>query len=245
MTNNLAVNVNDLTFRYNHSPVVLANVNLAIAAGEFFGLIGPNGGGKTTLLKLLMGLLSQHNGNVTIFGKSPKKMRKIIGYVPQYSTFDRDFPISVVDVVLMGRLGHCHSFCWYPKHDRKIAVEMLERLEIAHLAQEPISNLSGGQMQRVLIARALACEPKLLLLDEPTANVDMHMEENVFELLAELKGNMTIIVVSHDVGFISKYVTNVACVNRNVFCHAANKLTSHLLEQLYNMPLKAVVHEHE
>jgi zinc transport system ATP-binding protein len=232
----------EVDFGYDPQSLVLQDVNFAIESGEFLGVVGPNGGGKTTLLKLIMGIIEPTAGTVKIFGDQPKLARHAIGYVPQFSTFKKDFPISVMNVVLTGRLGSSKRFFGYTKKDKKIAAEYLEKLGISHLHKKPIGALSGGQLQRVMIARALVSKPKLLLLDEPTANIDMHAEQSVFDLLSFLNHDVTIIVVSHDIGFVSRYINKVICVNKSVFCHEAKELTPELIEKLYGFKLKVINH---
>jgi zinc transport system ATP-binding protein len=181
-------------------------------------------------LKLILGLLKPNSGEIRVFGKAPKLASKEIGYVPQFSTFNRDFPITVNDVVEMG----CR------RGDSRIA-PILEKLGIEHLKNKSISSLSGGELQRVMIARALACEPKLLLLDEPTSNIDIHAEENIFDLLKTI--NVTIVIVSHDIGFVSRYIKRVICVSKTVVCHPTTALTTDTIQKLYGISVRAVRHE--
>ncbi len=224
------VSLQDINFSYDNRNLVLENINLEIAEGEFIGVVGPNGGGKTTLLKLILGLLKPTNGEITVFGSAPKLASKQIGYVPQFSTFNRDFPITVKNVVEMG--------CG--RGDSRIA-QILGKLEIGHLKNKSISSLSGGELQRVMIARALTCDPKLLLLDEPTSNIDIHAEKNIFDLLKEI--NVTIVVVSHDIGFVSRYIKRVICVSKTVVCHPTTALTPDTIQKLYGIAVRAVHHE--
>lgn len=239
------VSLKDVNFAYDGGPLVLEDINFEIYQNEFIGIIGPNGGGKTTLLKLIMGLLKPTAGNVTVFNKPPEASRKAIGYVPQFTTFNREFPISVKDVVLMGRLGNTRAFACYRKKDRNVVYRVLEQLEIEKLQNRPIGTLSGGQLQRVMIARALACEPKLLLLDEPTANIDIHAEKNVLDILEEINREVAIVIVSHDIGFVSRYIKKVACLNRTLLCHRTTELTAELIQQLYGVSVRAVRHRRD
>lgn len=239
------ISLENINFAYNHSPSILQNVNLQIANGEFIGIVGPNGGGKTTLLKLILGLLRPLSGTIKIFDQPLELARTMIGYVPQFSYFDRDFPISVEQVVLSGRLGKTNIFGKYNNKDKEIVCEILQQLEIMHLLKKSINELSGGQLQRVMIARALASEPKLLLFDEPTANIDIHAEKNIFDLLKVINKKITILLVSHDIGFISHYINKVVCVNTTVACHHTSELTPELIMTLYDIPIKAIRHNHE
>ncbi len=222
--------------------VVLEDVDLTIREGEFLGIIGPNGGGKTTLLKVILGLLKPIRGEVEVFGLPPEEGRHFIGYVPQYGTFDRDFPIRVLEVVLMGRLRKRGPLRPFSREDRRRALEALELVEMAHLKDRQIGTLSGGELQRVLIARALVSEPKLLLLDEPTANVDLPVETEFFEMLEQLRKDMTIVLVTHDVGVLSTYVEKIACLNRRLFYHDSKEIRPEDLEAVYGCPVDLIAH---
>ena len=202
MKKNNIIEIKDLDFSYENNIPVLENVNLTFSELESACIVGPNGGGKSTLLFLLLGLLKPSRGSIKIFGKSPIEARVDIGYMPQYIHLDTEFPICVSEVVLMGRL---HDGYWgrYSKNDREVAMEAMREMSVEHLSKRLFSELSGGQRQRVLIARALTCNPKLLLLDEPTANIDPGMQEQFYETLYTLNQRMSILTVSHDLGFVS------------------------------------------
>jgi zinc transport system ATP-binding protein len=228
-----------VSFSYDGSPAV-DDVSLEIRAGDFACLIGPNAGGKTTLLKLMLGLLEPQRGRVRIFGRSPAESRHRIGYMAQQPRFDPRFPARVLDVVLMGRLGPGANAGFWRRRDRDVANSALEAVALADCARRPFSTLSGGQQRRVLIARALACEPDLLLLDEPTANLDIEVEERIYGLLRELSERLTIIVVSHDVGFVSKYVKTAVCVNRTAHVHTRDELSGEVIRELYGREVRTV-----
>ncbi len=234
------IDIRDLWFSYNGHPV-LTNVNLEVARGEFMALIGPNGGGKTTLLKLLLGLLEPDRGQIRIFGLPPRQAVSRMGYVPQNVHINRDFPISVIDVVLMGRLGMGRRRRDSRLH-RAAARQALERLEMWDLARRHIGELSGGQLQKVFIARALVTEPEILLLDEPTASVDTQGQGNLYELLEELNKAMTIILASHDVMALSRHIKSVACVNHELLFHDAAELTGEMLDMAYPCPVDIIAH---
>lgn len=219
------------------------DINLSIPAGSFTGIIGPNGGGKTTLLKLMLGLLQPWSGQVSIFGQNPQYNRRLIGYVPQAAAINRRFPISVRQVVLQGRLAGESPFCHrYNSADREKAEWCLQRLDVLDLAERQIGQLSGGQWQRVLIARALAVEPVLLLLDEPSNGLDSSASSLVYELLKELNQEMTIIMVTHDTMAISTYVHDIACINHNLYYHGEPDLSPDLVMQLYGCPVDLIAH---
>ena len=210
------VQIEGLRFRYGAQPV-LEDIAMEVSTGDFLGIIGPNGGGKTTLLKLILGLLRPDAGTIRLFGQTPAKARHLTGYVPQSSQSDFTFPITVAEVVAMGVLSPGTILFRNPA--KEVIQEAMASVGIEPLARTPFGELSGGQRQRCLIARALASKPRLLILDEPTSSVDTSVEQDFFELLHRLNATMTIILVSHDIGFISAYVNRVACVNRKLVCH--------------------------
>ncbi|NCA69158.1 MAG: ABC transporter ATP-binding protein [Sphingobacteriia bacterium] len=236
------IRIQDLSFSYGEA-LVLEHVDLSIHAGEFVGLVGPNAGGKSTLLKLILGLLEPQRGLIQVLGRTPRLAARQIGYVPQFPTFARDFPIAVEQVVLTGRLGLGPMPGWYRSADHAAARRALAEVEALDLAARRIGTLSGGQMQRVLLARALVAEPRILILDEPTANIDQRMEGDIFDLLARLNARLTILVVSHDIAFISGYVGRVACLNRTLVCHGTDRVDGDLVHRLYGENVRRVAHE--
>jgi len=238
-----AIAVEDLSFSFGGAPA-LKGVNLQVFAGEFMGLVGPNAGGKSTLLRLILGLLEPQVGRIRVLGLPPREARRRLGYVPQHPSFPRDFPISVDHVALMSRLGVGPRVGWYRAADRAAARKALGEVEAEDLARRRIGTLSGGQLQRVLLARALVGQPEVLILDEPTANIDQRLEGDIFDLLAVLKGRLTILVVSHDIAFISSYVDRVACLNRTLICHRTDAVSGDLIRQLYGEDVRSVAHRH-
>ena len=239
------VSAKNLSFSYDGRHLVLESADFEILDGEFAAIIGPNGGGKTTLLKLILGLLDPSQGEIQVFGASPRLARRRVGYMPQYSRFDLDFPVTVMDVVLMGRLGHAPAVGPFRRSDKNVARSSLGEVSCEDLAGRPFAALSSGQRQRVLIARALSCEPDLLLLDEPTSNLDPSVQDDVQDLLDTLNRRMTIVVVSHDVAFVSKYVSKVVCVNRTVALHPTAEIKADLFTVLYGQNgVRLVDHEH-
>ncbi|MCL0041309.1 ABC transporter ATP-binding protein [Dehalococcoidia bacterium] len=241
MASREVVRLEDVSAYYDGVPV-LEGINLSIYQDDFLGIIGPNGGGKTTLLKVILGLVKPGHGKVSVFGDTPEKGRKCIGYVSQYSLFDRNFPASVWDVVIMGRLGKTGPFRNYTKQDREATLRALEAMEIFDHKDQQIGKLSGGQQQRAFIARALVTEPQLLLLDEPAASVDTPLQTDFYELLGKLKERMAIVVISHDISAISIYVDKIACLNRELYYHSSKELTAEDLEAAYRCPVDMIAH---
>ncbi len=237
------IEIDDVSFAYAGVPV-LEHISLEVPEQQFLGIVGPNAGGKSTLLKIILGLLKPQRGSIKVLGKSPKKARPDLGYVPQYPAFARDFPVTVEQVVLMGRLGQGRIIGGYSRNDKAVCRRVMQETEVINLSQRRIDRLSGGQLQRVLVARALACEPRILLLDEPTANIDMRVENELFDLLKILNKRMTILVVSHDIAFISGYVQRVACLNRTLICHHTENIDGQVIQDLYDGDVRMVAHKH-
>lgn len=239
---NSIIKINDLDFSYNGANV-LENINLEIFEKDFVGIIGPNGGGKTTLLKLMLGLIKPVKGTISVLGSSPQKTRNQIGYVPQYNTADKLFPITALDVVSMG-LTDSNSFLpWFSKNQINRAMDVMENVKLQDLAHKPFGELSGGQKQRCLIARAIVSSPKILFLDEPTASVDSKVESNIYELLKSLNEEITIILVSHDLGFVSAYVNKVACINKKLAFHKTKDINSKEINKIYNAEMSMIQHQ--
>ena len=200
------VKTTGIYFSYQGQNNVLTDVGFEVYKNDYIGLIGPNGGGKSTLLKIILGLLKPTQGKIDVFGLNPKKARDKIGYVPQYSKIDLDYPISAWDVVLSGLLGNKKLGSPFGQKEKNKAQKILDDLKLTHLKNRTIGELSGGQRQRIIIARALVRDPQLLLLDEPTNSVDVESGRDLYELLNELNTNMAIITVSHDIDVISRHV---------------------------------------
>lgn len=244
MSTDSVIKIKNLDFSYG-GPKILENIEIDIQRNEFIGMVGPNGSGKTTLLKIIMGVLAPDKGTVKVLDNPPSQAVKEIGYMPQFASFSRNFPISVEETVLMGRLGKTSSIGFFNKADKLAAEKAMNDVEVLDLRKRVIGSLSGGQLQRVLIARALTCEPQIMILDEPTANVDMKVEKDIFDLLKQLNEKITIIVVTHDIGFISQYIDRVACINRTLICHPTSELTGETIENMYGAHMHMVHHHHE
>ncbi len=237
-----AVHVENLTVYYGQTPA-LSRVCLDVNDKDYLGIIGPNGGGKSTLLKAILGLVPAAVGAVEIYGQKFDKCKGTVGYVPQFSEFDKSFPITVREVVLTGLMKQGLSpFHRFSARDRKFAESLLERVGILPLAGRQISQLSGGEFQKMLIARGLAVRPKLMLLDEPTASVDAKSREQIYSLLAELNKDMTIIMVTHDLLAVASEVKSLACLSRELVYHGEPELNDNIVQTLYGCPVDLIAH---
>ncbi len=243
---NIAIRFDDVSFSYDERRV-LDGARFHIHAGEFAALVGPNGAGKTTVLRLILGLSKPASGTVSVLGRSPEAARQSIGYVPQHASFDSAFPISVAEVVRMGCIAPGSRR--YAKEDENAVIQALEKADVADLAARPYAALSGGQRRRVLVARALASGPSLLVLDEPTANMDAESETRFFKTLAALKGKATILIVTHDTGFVSALTDSVYSVGgrgagKSIVRHQATP-ANHVANEQYGGPALQVLHDTE
>ncbi len=237
MTN--IVHIQNLSVYYGKT-AALKDINLDVQEGEFLGIIGPNGGGKSTLLKAILKLIKPTSGKLELFGGGSKQPT---GYVPQFADIGKQFPISVKEAVLAGRLcGRLTPFFRYTKADEHAAIKLLDKVGLKELQGRHIAELSGGEFQKMLIARALTVNPKLLLLDEPTANVDTASAKQIFELLDELVTDMTIILVTHDISAVSSHVRRLACLNQTLIYHGEPQLTESIMESLYGCPVDIIAH---
>jgi zinc transport system ATP-binding protein len=206
------IKLEKVTFSYNKEEF-LKDITLSIYEDDFLGVIGPNGGGKTTILKLIMGIIKPQRGKITIFGESPKKVRNKIGYLSQFKNVDFDFPITVHEIVLSSRVGS-NLFKKYSKKDKKVVERVMKDLDIWKFKDKNINEVSGGEKQRVFVARALANDPKALILDEPMSNLDFHIQEEFYKILKKLNEKIAIVIVDHDLETLSKYAKEVVCVNK-------------------------------
>ncbi|MCX7822464.1 MAG: ABC transporter ATP-binding protein [Syntrophobacterales bacterium] len=236
------VELMEVSFSYDGHEV-LRDVSIKVPKGDFLALIGPNGGGKTTLIKICVGLLKPKKGAVNVLGMEPDKARYRIGYVPQDTNRNKDFPANVFDIVLTGRLARKRGFRRSISNEDRLRVEnILKKMHLYEYRNRRIGELSGGQRQRVFIARALVGEPEILFMDEPTASVDPSFQTELYELLKKLNESLTIIVVSHDMSVLSSYVKSVACVNGGVFYHGAPELTEEIIGKVYHCPVELIAH---
>lgn len=234
-----AVLINNLSFSYQETPV-LRNISFTIQEGRFVGMIGPNGGGKTTLLKLILGFLHSNQGKIEVFGKSPADARNRMAYVPQSLRFDKEFPLSTLELVLQGRLSHLPWYGSFKRKDNEMALEALNLVGLSDLKNRPFGSLSGGQAQRALVARALASEPRLLILDEPTANVDSQAEAEIYGILKKLQGEITILMVTHNLQAAVELVDDVICVQNTAFSVDPQRLCEHYALGLYHAPIEPI-----
>lgn len=218
----------------------LQHVDLEVDSSDFIGIIGPNGGGKTTLVKAILGTVP-YSGRIDYSPELFSGRERLIGYMPQISNFDRSFPISVAEVVLSGLQGRRGFLRRYTKADKRKVEELLDATGIASIARHPIGEISGGQMQRALLCRAVIADPRLLILDEPTNFVDNRFEYELYSTLRELNKRMAVMMISHDIGTISSIVKEIVCVNRTVHRHRSNVITAEQLEN-YNCPIQLLSH---
>ncbi len=231
-----------VTFSFGAAPVI-EDATFTIDPGDFVSMIGPNGAGKTTLAKIMLGLLQPTRGRVNLCGGATNQQCTRVGYVPQHGNFDPEFPITAGEVVLMGRVPRGLGF--YSRSDRRDAARTLAQVGLPGFEGRPFADLSGGQRQRVLIARALVSNPELLILDEPTANIDSAAGQRLRDILERLKGTMTVLLITHDLGFVSELVDKVLCVNVKVRIHPTHEVTPGLIEELFGSNVRMVDHDHE
>lgn len=238
---NTLIKIRNLSVDYD-AQRVLHDVDLDIYADDFLGVIGPNGGGKTTLVKAILGAVP-HSGTIEFSPALYDGSRRLIGYMPQQSNFDRAFPISVRETVVSGLQSQRRMMGRYSREDYARADRLLEQTGILSVARAPIGEISGGQMQRTLLCRALIAEPRLLILDEPANFVDNRFEGELYALLKELNERIAIMMVSHDLGTITSVVKSIVCVNGHVHRHSSNLITAEQLEN-YNCPIQIIAHGH-
>lgn len=238
-----AIKVSRLTVEYERTRA-LEDVCLSVEAGEYLGIIGPNGGGKSTLLGTILGTVRPKNGEISIFGEPVRRGRSRIGYVPQHADLDRSFPITVSEVVACAYLGGgLHPFARLGKRERVAALAVLDEMGLAPLAGRLVSELSGGEFQRMLLARALAKRPDILLLDEPTSGVDPATRAHIYSLLEEKnRGGMTVVMVTHDMLAVASSIRRLACLSRTLVYHGEPELSGEVSAAMYGCPVDLVAH---
>jgi zinc transport system ATP-binding protein len=228
-----AIEIKDMSFSYGNTPV-LDQVTFSVEEGDFLGIIGPNGGGKTTLMKLILGLLKPTSGSIRLFGKKVPSHKIKVGYVPQNTNYNIEFPITVEECVSLGLVGE--------KKNKETIHHALERVQMIDYRAKRLGELSGGERQRVLVARSLVSSPRILFLDEPSSNIDSAGQENLFQLLYDLNKTMTLVVVSHDLMALSNHIKSVACVNRTVHYHPESEITEDMMESMYGCEVDLIAH---
>ena len=233
---NPAVKIEKLYVSYDNVPALI-NINLSVPKNDFLAIVGPNGGGKSTLLKVMLGLIKPESGNVQIFGD------EAVGYVPQFTAFNKFFPITVIDVILTGRLsGRKKVFYRYTQSDYEAVEKLMDKLKILDIKYKLIGQLSGGQLQKVMIARALAIDPKIILLDEPASSIDAKSKAQIFEFLNSINKNMTIILVTHDTSAVSSYIKNIACLNTRLHYHGVAELNDEIIQNTFGCKMDLIAH---
>lgn len=239
---NKILELKEISVGYDDNPNVLKNVNLDVFECDFLGIIGPNGGGKTTLLKTVLGLIKPYRGEISFYQNERKCSSLNVGYLPQINQIDKKFPISVFDVILSGITLKKKLIPSYSSQQKERAADIADQMGLTALINRPIGELSGGQLQRALLGRAIVDRPKLLVLDEPNSYVDKQFESNFYKLLEEINKDTAIILVSHDVGTVISMVKNIACVNGGLHYHSGSDITTDWLEKSYSCPIEIVGH---
>ncbi|MDR1601201.1 MAG: ABC transporter ATP-binding protein [Tannerella sp.] len=240
---NKLIEIQSVTAAYD-GKTVLHDVSLTLWERDFLGIIGPNGGGKTTLLKVILGLLKPSGGQVLFYENGHPVPSIKIGYLPQVNRIDRRFPVSVCDVVASGLMAEKQRLRSFSAEQQQRIDEVIEWTGLGELSKRPIGELSGGELQRVLLGRAIVSRPKALVLDEPNTFVDKFFESRLYEMLAEINRDTAVILVSHDVGTILPLVRNVACINETLHYHEGNHLSQEWMEEVYHCPIELVGHGH-
>ncbi len=240
---NKIIEIKDLSAGYDNK-TVLKNIDLTIYRDDFLGIIGPNGGGKTTLLKVILGLLPPQTGKIRFYWEGKEMNSLKIGYLPQLNNIDKKFPISVYEVISSGLAAQKKLFRSYTDQQYARIEEVVELMDLAELTNRPIGELSGGQLQRVLLGRAIVSQPQVLILDEPNSYVDKRFETHFYQLLEKINKESAIVLVSHDIGTVLAMVKNIACVNETLHYHSGNDITEEWLDDKYSCPIEIIGHGH-
>lgn len=241
--NNRLITLNNLSAAYDGKRV-LKEVNLTIGERDFLGIIGPNGGGKTTLIKMILGLKQPTSGSIEFFQKGVQVAEIAMGYLPQYSSIDKKFPISVYEVILSGLSKQKSLFSRYSKEQHEQTKAIIHRLGLEGLEKRSIGELSGGQLQRALLGRALVSDPQVIILDEPSTYIDKRFEAKLYSLLEEINKERAVVLVSHDIGTVLQQVKSIACVNETVDYHPDTEVPTEWLEKHFGCPIEILGHGH-
>lgn len=239
-----AICIKDLSFSYGDSEPLFDSVNLDIQPGEKWAIIGPNASGKSTLVHLVLGLLKPDSGSVSVYGKAPQEQQNIFGYVPQKMDLPDNFPITVSEFVMSGVVSSRNAFGLFTSKDRVAAEKVLEKLDLSGFRHVRVKSLSGGNFQKALLARALITDPQILVLDEAFSNIDPRKENEVLENLVKAYPDLTLLLVTHDIGMVSHYIEKVACLNKNLVVHKTEALTSDVLTDVFGGQVRAISHKH-
>lgn len=240
-TNNILISVEQLSVAYQHH-IVLHDVNLKVYKNDFLGVIGPNGGGKTTLIKCILGLMKPQGGNIRFYKNGAEVNHLSMGYLPQYNIIDKKFPISVEEVILSGLNIQKSLIGRFTTEQKQKVQEIIEKMGLDGLSKRAIGRLSGGQLQRTLLGRALVSDPEVVILDEPNTYIDKHFETALYKILDEINNQCAIIIVSHDIGTILQQVKSVACVNETLDYHADSDVDTEWMEKNFNCPIGLLGH---
>ena len=239
-----AICIKELSFSYPGSEPLFEKINLDITEGEKWAVIGPNGSGKSTLVRLMLGLLKPTSGSISVFGKSPQDNSNTFGYVPQNLELPTGFPISTREFVLAGLVSSKSMFGLFNKRDRTRVSKMLDVFELEEFGDTTVGSLSGGNLQKALLARAFVNEPKVLVIDEALSNIDPRKENEVLDRLQSIQPNLTIIVVTHDMGMVSHHIEKVACLNKNLVVHKTEALNDAVLKEVFGGQVRVISHKH-
>lgn len=235
------IKVENLTAGYDDK-IALEKVSLKVLENDFLGVIGPNGGGKTTLMRLILGMMKPFEGGITYYRDGKEVKDLAIGYLPQYNNIDHSFPISVSEVVLSGLGKQKHVFGSYSREQKEQALATIAKMQMEDYKDSPIGALSGGQLQRVLLARAIVSRPEVVVLDEPNTYIDKRFQEQMYKMLEAINKDCAVVIVSHDIGTILQNVKNVACVNKTLHYHAGTEIPGHELEEYFGCPIELLGH---
>ena len=239
-----AVCIRDLSFSYRKDDLLFNKINLDINKGEKWAIIGPNASGKSTLVYLILGLLEPQSGSVKVFGKGPAELKNVFGYVPQKLQIPEGFPLTTQQFIMTGLVSSQKLFGGFSKKEKKQATEIMEVFDLTVSADKPVQSLSGGNFQKALLARAMINHPEILVLDEAFSNIDPRRENELLDRLKNISPDLTILLVTHDIGMVSKSIEKVACLNKNLVVHRTEALTDDVLKDVFGGQVRAISHKH-